>query len=225
MEESMQPDQPAFQEDNQSEMSPSPAMAQPEPPSTPEVAQLTPPPTVVKKKRSRLNWGILLFTLLILILVITSAGLGYWSYMLNSQLVETQQQLSTLQGEHDRLQLAFTTLSSANEKLTADLAQSQVDLEKAKTELVDAQKESKKWQTVIKDLDLKIDKASKLTEVLYAWSTVDEASDVLEINDLIKDSGDELLIKQWESLGMSPSDETFGKFMNYLVRAIRTSLQ
>jgi hypothetical protein len=236
MEENMQPNPIAPQEEGKQ---PEPLslqdMTQSEPISAQEEARLEPPSSheiteprispIPQKKSSRWNIPAIILGIFSFILLVAVAGLGYWGYTLNTKLTATQQQLTALQGGHSKLQADYAALTSDHEKLNTDLTQSKADLEKANTDLTTTQASLKKSQDQNKNLNAQIDKASKLTEVLYAWTTSTEPSDVFRIDTLIKEANDQQLITQWDNLTRSPSNDAFGKFLNFLVAKIRVSLK
>jgi hypothetical protein len=180
---------------------------------------------IPEKKPSKWNIPAIILGIFSFILLVVVSGLGYWGYTLNTKLTTTQQQLTALQEKHGKLQADYATLTSDHEKLNTDFTQSKADLEKANTDLTATQAELKKSQAQNKNLNAQIDKASKLTEVLYAWTTSTEPSDVFRIDSLIKEANDQQLITQWDNLTRSPSNDAFGKFLNFLVAKIRISLK
>jgi septal ring factor EnvC (AmiA/AmiB activator) len=196
---------------------------------TPEVVQAEPtnlksPPTAAKK-HSKLNVAAIILGILVFILLTGVAGLGYGVYVLRTELISTQQQLATLQGEHGKLEGDYTALTSENEKLNADLTQSKADLEKANADLTTAQADLKKSQDQNKDLKAKIDKSSKYASILYSWFTSKNPSDVFKIDTQIKAAEDTQLTSLWDKLTNSPSDDRFGEVIIYLVNALRNGLK
>lgn len=201
-----------------------PEAAQPQPisadePTNPKLS------STAEKKRSKLNIAAIILGICVLFLLLGVAGLGYGVYTLRTELISSQQRLVSLQGEHSKLQSDYATLTTENEKLNADLTQTKTDLEKANADLASMQANLKKSEDKNKSLNAQVDKASKLTEILYAWTITDEASDVFGIDTMIKGTKDQQLIKQWDKFTKSPSDEAFATFLNYLVGAIRNSLK
>lgn len=206
-----------------------------EPISTAEVSQFeTPvveePPTlktspVIEKKRSKLNLVAIGVGFLIVVLFAAFAWVGYWAYTLDSELTSTQQRLTSLQAEHAKLTSEYAALTGKHEKLNAELTQTEADLGKANTDLTTAQAELDKSKKQIQDLESKIEMAGQLTEVLYAWTMTDDASDIFKIDTLIKETGNQQLISQWNTFTKSPSDDAFSVFMDYLITAIRNSVR
>jgi type VI protein secretion system component VasF len=236
MEENMQPDPIVPQEEGKQPEPLSPQdVTQSEPISAQEGTQLEPlsshkiaePKTspIPEKKPSKWNIPAIILGIFSFILLVVVAGLGYWGYTLNTKLTATQQQLTALQEEHGKLQADYATLTSDHEKLNTDLNQSKTDLEKVNTDLTTTQASLKKSQDQNKNLNAQIDKASKLAEVLYAWTTSNEPSDVFRIDSLIKEANDQQLITQWDNLTRSPSNDAFGKFLIFLVAEIRSNLR
>lgn len=232
----MQPDLLSAQEEEKQSEALSPQnTTHAEPISAAEVSQLESrvgeePPTlktsrVVEKKRSKLNLVAIALGLLIVVLLAAFAWVGYWAYRLDSELTSTRQQLTSLQAEHAKLTSEYAALTSEQEKLNAELTQTTADLEKANTDLTAAQAELDKSKKQIKDLESKIDMAVQLTEVLYAWTMTDDASDIFKIDTLIKETGNQQLISQWNTFTKSPSDDAFSVFMDYLITAIRNSVR
>jgi len=186
----------------------------------------TPQPSLItEKKHSKLNIPAMILGILVFILLVAVMGLGYWAYTLRTELMATQQHLTALQGEHNNLQTDYTTLASEKERLNTELAQSKAELEKANTDLATTQANLKKSQSQNENLHTQIDKASKLVEVLYAWTTSDEPSDVFKIDSLVKKVNDQQLITRWDDLTRSPTQEAFGKFFSFLIDYIRFTLK
>ncbi len=189
-----------------------------------EVAK--PEPTPIPEKRSS-KWRITAIALGIFafILLVGVAGLGFWAYTLNAKLTVTQQELAAVQAEHGKLQTDYEVLTGSNEKLNTDLTQAKTDLEKANADLANAQADLKKAQDQNKKLSTQINKAGKLADILYAWFTTKNASDVFKIDSQIKATSDTKLKSLWSEFTASPSDDKFGEFLVYLIGAIRSGLK
>ncbi|MFT3891877.1 MAG: hypothetical protein QM730_09615 [Anaerolineales bacterium] len=186
-------------------------------------------PTIPEKKPAK-KWNFLYVAIggLALLAFVVVAWIGYWAYVLNTDLTSTQQQLSALQADHEKLQADFDALKSTNDQLTADLAQTKTDLEKANKDLETTQADLSKAQKKNNDLKAKTDKAVELADILYAWNTAQEKADLLEINSMIDTSSDEQLRKSWKDLANSTDtnwEENLNTFLNYLIAGIRLSLK
>jgi uncharacterized phage infection (PIP) family protein YhgE len=223
MEETMQPDLLSAEKDENAPQETSsdalPVTENVQVESAPVVEE-TPvtPIQIPEKKRSKVRLASIVLGILVFLFFVAFAWVGYWTYQLNTQLTDTQQQLSALKAEHEKLQSDYQTLSSEKDQLNKDLEKSNADLATAQSDLSKSKQKSS-------DLTQKMDKASKLVDVLHAWLTSDEASDVFEINALIDKSGNQDLINEWSKLMKSPSDEAFGNFVEYLATATRDSLK
>ena len=178
------------------------------------------PPVMKKSKLPAIALGVFLFLLLA-----AFAWVGYWAYTLSTELASTQQQLGALQAEHEKLQSDYTTLTGEKEKLNAELTQSKADLEKANTDLAAAQTSLAKTDEENTALQAKVSKASKLVEILYSSTTMNGPSDIIRIDSLVTQTKDQELIKQWNSLADSPSEDKFGTFFIYLIEAAHKSLK
>jgi septal ring factor EnvC (AmiA/AmiB activator) len=183
-------------------------------------AEQSPTPEQKNSKKFPVFWVVLLA-----IVLIAAGGLGFWAYTLNSNLTATQQQLATLQGEHDKLQADYAQLKSDNEKMTADFNQTTADLESTKKELATAQADLKKSRDQNKSLQSKIDVAIKKAEILYAVSTVKSAKDFLAVDTLIKATNDNQLLKEWDNFTSSPTTDGSVKFLLYLIGSVRDGLK
>src|SRR5512141_396507 len=114
MEEIMQPDLlSAEKEKNQPEPSVPQETTPTETPSmlTAELVEPTPvvkveaqKPPVVQKKPSKWNKLYIVLGMLVLLIFAIFAWIGYWTYMLSTDLASAQQQLAALQAEHAKLQ-------------------------------------------------------------------------------------------------------------------------
>jgi hypothetical protein len=203
-------------------LTPEPAPCAPAPANEPTNVQPFP---AVEKKHSRLNIAAIVLGTLVFLLLIGGAGLGYAAYILRAELISTQQQLSTLHGEHDKLEGDYTALTSDSAKINAELAQTKADLEKANADLTTAQGDLKKSQDENKQLNARMDRASKLSKILYAWFTTKNPSDVFKIDSQIKDAKDAKLTALWNKLTNSPSEDKFGELIIYLVSTIHDQLK
>jgi septal ring factor EnvC (AmiA/AmiB activator) len=201
-----------------------PEAAQPAPAPVSEPTHVKPSPTA-EKKRSKLNVAAIVLGVIVFFLLLGVAGLGYGVYVLRTELISTQQQLAALQGEHGKLQTDYTALTAENEKLNAELTQSKADLEKTNADLTMTQADLKKLQDQNNDLNVKIDKASKLANVLYSWFTSKSASDMFKVDTRIKDARDTQLTSLWNKFTNSPSEDKFGDLMIYLATALRNGLK
>ena len=165
---------------------------------------------------------------LVMLLLVSVLGLGwaaYQAYILNTELASSQEQLTVLQSNHDKLQAEYTTLKSENEKLNADLAQSRTDLEKANFDLTNAQTGLDDSKAQNEGLATQIDTAGDLAEVLYVMAISESDSDILKIDRLITEAGNTELTKHWDTFTGSPSEEAFETFFTYLIFATRESLR
>jgi hypothetical protein len=183
-------------------------------------------PTSAVTKRSKFNLAYLALGVLVFLLAAAFAWVGYWAYDLSTQLMNTQQQLAARQADYAKLQTDYETLNSTrkgeNEKLNSELAQVKAGLEKANTDLAAAQSDLARAQDQSKSLKTKIDKASKLAEILYVFDTVNSEIDFLQLDKLIRDSKNQQLLAEWNSIS---SEEDFRNFLSYLILATRDSLK
>ena len=228
----MQPDLLSAQTQEQHSESLTPETSEFESISTTETSQIpvNEHPTLkaspaVEKKRVRINLAAVGLGIFVLLLLAALAGVMYWGFTLNTKLTSTQQQLSTLQSGYSRLQSDYLKLVNDHQTQNTQLSQTKTDLEKAKTDLTAAQAELSKSNDQNKDLESKLDTAGKLTEVLYAWNTTDDPSDLFRIDTLINETENKQVISQWNTFAKSPSDEALNTFMDYLITAIRNSVR
>ena len=189
------------------------------------VAAPAPAPVQVRKASRGFPIFTILGILLTLVLFVATVGLGYWAYTLNTKLTDTQQQLTTLQGEQTKLKADYATLQGEKDKLSKDLDQTKADLDKANTELATTKSDLDKANTKITELTAKIEKVSKLAEVLYAWNVADEPSDILVIDKLVDDTNNSELAQRWKNLTNSFTDKNYSDFIDYLISQIRIGLK
>jgi septal ring factor EnvC (AmiA/AmiB activator) len=215
----MQPELLSPEKEENQPQSSDPEEAQPETPPAEETKEFNPSPA---KKHSRFNLAYLALGALVFLLFAAIAWVGYWTYNLGTELTTTQQQLAALQAEQSQLQTDYETIKSENEKLNNELTQSKADLEKANTELAAAQSDLTKSQDQGKSLNAKIDKASKLAAILYAFSTVESQTDFFNLDKLIKESKNQAVIAEWKKIS---TEEGFRNFLEYLILATRDSLK
>lgn len=197
---------------------------QPESISTPEETKIE-MPSAQEKKPSKRNFTAIVLGFLVFVLLVGAAGLGYWAYTLYNQLDTTEQHLNTLQASHEQLQSEHEKLKNDYDKLTSDLDQTSADLETANSDLSTAQDDLGKANKQIGDLNDNLDKASGYANIVYAWITIDNESDIFKINDLVEAADDNELQSLWDTMISSPRDENFDKFFIYLVTALKNSIQ
>jgi DNA repair exonuclease SbcCD ATPase subunit len=197
---------------------------QPDPLAPQEVKQ-SESSLVQQAKAPKQNSTSMILVVFLVIMLIAAAGLGFWAYILSSILTTTQQQLTTLQGEHDKLQSDYVKLKSDNEKLTADINQSKADFEKTSGELTAAQADLKKSQEQNKGLQDRIDSASTMAKALYAFSTVKTSADFIAMDALIKATDDKQLLTQWNSFVAVPSTDASVKILLYMISSIQDVLK
>lgn len=194
---------------------------QPEPMS-PQDKQESPSTPVEAPRRSSAS-GIL--TILLVLAVLLAAGLGFWGYRLSTDLAATKQQLSTLQGEHDQLKKDYAKLQGDNETLNADLSKTRTDFETTKGELTTAQTDLGQSQSENQGLKTKLASAGEKAEILYAFSTVAGAADILEIDAMIQATNDQQLKDKWNQFANSPDNNTSGEILLYLITEVWNDLK
>lgn len=177
------------------------------------------------KKTPKRNVSIPVMAGLLIVLCLAVVGLGFWAYKLNVNLTEANQQLTSLQSEQTKLQSDYAKLKSENEKLTSDLAQAKTDIEKANKNLAAAQADLKQSKDQNKNLQDKLTAASKNAEILYLFATGSSTTDILKIDDLVKETNDQKLISQWDTFTSSPTTKSSADFLLYMLEAIRDSLK
>ena len=195
-----------------------------EPDPVTESVKSMPAPTK-EKRRAKFNFAVLGLSILVFLLLLSFGWVGYWAYTLNTELTASQGQLTALQANYDKLQTDYTALTSENEKLNADLIQSRAELDKANTDLTTAQDNLSESMQRGDKLDAQIDRAGKLTEILFVWTTMNNPSDIFKMDTLINETNDKDLISQWNTFTRSPSDDALGGFLDHLILTIRNHLR
>ncbi|HEX2994813.1 MAG TPA: hypothetical protein VHP14_08315 [Anaerolineales bacterium] len=209
----------------------------PDPPPAPAPSPVPAPaarpaPAPVQAKKPSQVGGIaaVLLGLVVIVLLIAVAGLGFWAYSLNTKLADTQQQLTALQGDYGKLQTDYTVLTSEKEKLNADLTQAKADLEKANADLATAQTDLQKARDENKAVGAKMDKAGKLADVLFTWFTSEDASGLIKVDAKIKATSDTKLASLWEKYLTAvaqnkPGTSEFGDLLIHLVTSLNDNLK
>jgi len=100
--------------------------------------QNVPPVAELKKSPMKINFLAIILAIVLLIL----AGVGYWGFTLNTSLKATQGTLTTLQGKYDSLTSEKNTLASNLDTITAELEATKAELEKTKTDLSKAEQKA-----------------------------------------------------------------------------------
>ena len=182
--------------------------------SDPSLAQATQAP---KKSNSMM--------IVVIILVLALIGVGFWGFSQSSTLKATQAKLDTLQGQYDSLTAEKNQLSSDFNATKTELETTKADLEKTKGELATTQDDLKKAQDQASSLQAKIDKASKISEILYAFSTVKSGTDILTIDAKVKAANNKELQTEWGKFASAPTAESSANFLLYLISAIGNALK
>jgi septal ring factor EnvC (AmiA/AmiB activator) len=212
----MQPEIPDTpQEENHSEPSSAPAMTQV--PSAIEPATTSVTPTV-EKKRSRFSLAVIAVVLCSFLLITGFGWVGYWAYQLSVDLTATQEQLSTLQTEHEKLQADYAALTSDNAKLNEELT-------KAQTDLTASQAEVKKLKDENQKLNAKVKKANELAGILNGFFHLEEFSSFVDLDKQIEAVHDPQLTELWDDFAASPDENSLGEFLVYLVPTIQDALK
>lgn len=203
------------QEENHSDPSSTPDMMQT--PSVVEPAPTSVTPTV-EKKRSRFSLAVVALVLCSFLLIAGLAWVGYWAYQLSVDLTATQQQLSTLQTEHEKLQADYAALTGENTKLNEDFT-------KAQSELTASQAEVKKLKDDNQKLNAKVKKAAGLAGILNSFFHLEEFSSFVELDNQIEAVHDPQLTERWDDFAASPDEDSLGEFLMYLVPTIQDALK
>ncbi|MBN2119355.1 MAG: hypothetical protein JW730_22480 [Anaerolineales bacterium] len=232
----MQPDplSPPQEEKQPEPVSPrqeTPPPVQPPPAPAPVQAAPRPAPTPVQAKKGP-RWGIaaILLALVVVVLFVAAAGLGFWAYSLNTKLAAAEQQLAALQGDYDKLKADNATLTSDKDKLNADLTQTKADLEKANADLAAAQGDLKTAQDQNSDLNARMNKANKLAEILYTWFTTNDAAGIFKLDSQIKATDDAKLKSLWDRFMTAAAQKRstnneVGELLIHIATSLRDNLK
>jgi len=178
---------------------------QPEP-SVPQAAAPVTPPA---KKSSNALWIVL-----VIVLILAVAGVGFWGYQQSAALKATQGALTTLQGKYDSLTAEKNTLSSNLDATTAELGTTKAELEKTKADLATTQGDLKTAQDKSAALEKTIEKARKYAGIIKGiWVDEDSFSDLgIKVNA----TDDAALKSKFEAFDDSRSASDFGALLEYL---------
>ncbi len=200
-------------------MVPPPAAPQPQAPVGAIVAQPVPPPLPQRKGNCL---STILVSLLILMLLATAAGLGYWGYTLNNNLTKTKQDIVTLQGKHDKLVTDNASLTTDLTKTNADLDKSNTDLDKTGKDLTTTQGDLAKVQQSSKEVQDRITQTSKLMDVAVSIFVSNDTW--AEIGQRVKGTNDTQLNSLWDKFFANKNNETWATFLNYLFTTISDNI-
>ena len=172
----------------------------------------------VEKKRPRIRLAAVALVVFSFLLIAGVSWVGYWAYQLSVDLTATQQQLLTLQADHEKLQADYAALTSDNARLSEDLTKAQSDLTTAQADL-------EKLKDANQSLNTRLKKASALAEVLNSFFKLDEFSGFVELDTQVKAAHDPQLTRLWDEFAASPGEDSLGEFLVYLVPAIQDALK
>lgn len=179
-------------------------------PSPQQEAAPAPPPA---RKTGVL--GKVLVGLLIFFLLAVAGGVGYWDYTLNTKLLSTNDQISTLQGKYE-------TLQKDNKQLTSDLEKARADLEKANGSLKKANDNVKDAEDKAKTVQTRIDATLQLLDIASSIFVDHEELDVVDKK--VKATEDSKLIGLWEDFKSSGRQEDLNLFYDHLFATIFANL-
>lgn len=203
------------QEENHSEL----LSAIPQSPTVSVIDNVNPNATPkVEKKRPRISLAVVAMIVCSLLLIAGIAWVGYWAYQLSVDLTATQQQLLTLQTEHEKLQADYAALTSENAKLNEEIT-------KAQSDLTASQAEVKKLNDENQKLNSKLKKAGSLAEILNSFFNLGEFSSFVELDKQIEAVHDSKLTGLWDDFATSPGEDSLGEFLKYLVPNIHDALK
>lgn len=154
--------------------------------------------------------------LLLLIAVVAAAGLGVWSYQLNTRLAAAQEQLASLQADLGKLK-------ADHAKVTADLSQANSTIDQTKSGLSKAQADLKTANSTIASHRTQMDLAGSLMGIVAA--TFESDQDPSEVEAMVIRTGDAKLIGLWNTMMRTPSNENLLAFYQYLFGRIDVALK
>ncbi len=147
--------------------------------------------------------------------VAVAGGVGYWDYTLNTKLLSTNDQISTLQGKYE-------TLQKDNKQLTSDLEKAKADLEKANGSLKKANDNVKGAQKKAKTVQARIDATLQLLDI--ASSIFVDHEDLNVVDKKVKATEDSKLIGLWGDFKSSGRQEDLNLFYDHLFATIFANL-
>lgn len=174
-----------------------------------QTESITPSAPAVKK-----NSGSIFGIVLLVVLVLVVAGLGYWGYQLNNGLKATQSAQATLQGQYDELTTQKNTLTNDLGTANTDLDKAKKDLEKAKKDLETVQASVTKSKDQVTSLQGKVDKALLYLDVMVTdWV---ELAGIDAIGEKVKAVNDPSLTEKYDAWKKSKSSKDYGAFLAYV---------
>jgi septal ring factor EnvC (AmiA/AmiB activator) len=179
------------------------------------------PVYVPEKKRSVNVFGISM-TVVSLLLLCVSAGLGYYAYTLNTNLTNTTNALAALQAEHDKLKADYATLQGDNSKLNSDIAALQSELDATKNDLATAQTDLQAAKDQTAALQTKIEAALRRLDVLVGWWVEDKTEKGVEAD--IRATRDTKLLDLFQTYLSSSNFNDFDRWLSYLIESIVNEL-
>jgi len=196
-------------------------------PVTPPTPVVAPAPVVApvapKKHRSYLALAIVLAVFMSLF-CLTAAGLGYWANTLKTNLADTGQQLTDLQGKYDSLTVDNAKLQDDLEKSKADTAALQTELDATKEALATSQADAESARAAGDKLQAKIDAA--LVRMDVALGLFVDFKSIKGVERDVKATGDDKLLDLFQKSVDDPkSDSKWFDFLAYLFESIVDELQ
>jgi len=173
------------------------------------------------------------FPILTVVLIVALIGVAVWAVMLNSQLGQTQADLTAEKGKNaalttdkDKLSSELADTKSKLEQTTSDLEAAQSELDATKKELDTTKADLKKAQDDSASLKSKIEAASARVDVLYKVLTIKSAEDLLATDSAIKALNDKALLDLWNKFLAAPTVlENSANFELALIKSIQDTLK
>ena len=187
----------------------------------------TPPPasTPEPSKKSGMN----LQVIFLVVLILATAGLGYWAMQSNNALKAAQSDLAALQVKYDDLSAQKDAVSKEFDATSATLNQTTSELDQTNQEIAAAKESTSQAKSELAKTNNEITALKKKMQKAFAYVDIMKGIFVDSDNDfviLIKTAatGDQELSDLFSAFLKSPTQDNLLKFFSHLLNAALDTL-
>lgn len=172
-------------------------------------------PSIPEKKPRKLNIKVVL----LIVLVLVAAGLGYWNTQLNQVLERSRENLATLDGRYRDLTAERDTASSDLDLATSDLQLTRDDLAATNETLATVEADLAKANEAIAATKKKMGDALAYVEFMRAY--FEDRLDLEEALEAAKDVNDSKVEELFKAFTDAPNyEKTWVPFVTYLLSTV-----
>ena len=180
---------------------------------------------VTPKPPKKFNYLAMILGIFLFFSCVVLAGLGIWSFRLNTNLKSTQAELTVLKGNFESLTTEKNQLTSDLNATTSELNATKTELENTKSDLENTKKDLSSAQSdldrskkEVSDLRANMDKAAKYVDVLDGFFFRD--SSFTQHKRRVSKLNDSTLSDLLDAYEKKHDQNTFDDYVSYILETI-----